>query len=104
MRKAWDHGGKTRVERGYGKEHERIRDELKRKVILCEECTRNGRVAAGCIADHIIPLAKGGTGARSNYQWLCQDCAEAKDAADRGVTLRPKVRFGNDGWPLEEGN
>ena len=95
----WDHGCKTRHQRGYGKEHERIRAELLKTVILCEECTRNGRVSAGWIADHIVPLAKGGTGDRSNYQLLCRRCASVKDARDRGHTKRRGCDV--HGWPLE---
>ena len=98
-RSPWDHGGTTTTERGYGWRHQLIRAELMRTVILCEECTRKGRVTAGSIADHIIPLAKGGTGDRSNYQLLCGPCAEAKDAKDRGARLRPKRRIMPDGWP-----
>jgi len=97
QRGSWDHGGKTAEERGYGRQHRRIRDELKRTVILCEQCRREGRVRAGCIADHIVPLAKGGSRDRSNYQWLCRDCAAVKDEADRGV--KAKLRIGPDGWP-----
>lgn len=99
-RKQWDHGGKTTAQRGYGKEHQRIREELKRTVILCEHCTAKGLTAIGKIADHIIPLAKGGTGDRSNYQWLCQECADVKDAADRGAVYRPKRQIAPDGWPV----
>jgi 5-methylcytosine-specific restriction enzyme A len=95
----WSHNGKTRQQRGYGRSHEAIRAELLRTVILCEECTRHGRVTAGHIADHIVPLAKGGSGDRSNYQLLCRDCAAEKDAADRGVKLKPRRAFGIDGWP-----
>jgi 5-methylcytosine-specific restriction protein A len=99
-RRSWDHGGKTRQRRGYGREHERIREQLKREVIVCEECRRKNppQIRIGCIADHIIPLAKGGTGDRSNYQWLCRPCADAKDATDRGVKAKPVT--GADGWPL----
>ncbi|MBL9066462.1 MAG: HNH endonuclease [Sphingopyxis sp.] len=82
-RKSWDHGGKTRQQRGYGREHERIRAELMRTVVTCEECKRHKRTRAGEIADHIIPLAKGGTGDRGNYQLLCRPCAKAKDERDR---------------------
>jgi 5-methylcytosine-specific restriction protein A len=103
MSRSWDHGGRTRQQRGYGREHERIRNELRRTVILCEECKRKSprQVKAGCIADHIIPLAKGGTGDRSNYQWLCRECAAEKDAHDRGATLKPSRAIGPDGWPVE---
>ena len=98
-RRAWHHNGKNTTARGYGWQHQLMRAELLRTVILCEECTRKGRVTGGTIADHIVPLAKGGTGDRSNYQLLCQACAEAKDAKDRGVTLKPKRRIMPDGWP-----
>ena len=98
-RTPWNHRGRTTTERGYGWRHQQMRERLKREVILCEECTRHGRVTAGTIADHIIPLAKGGTGDRSNYQLLCKACAEAKDAKDRGATLKPKRRIMPDGWP-----
>ena len=98
-RKPWRPTGKTTTERGYGWPHQQMRERLKREVVLCEECTRKGIVRAGCIADHITPLAKGGTGDRSNYQLLCGPCAEAKDAKDRGARLRPKRRIMPDGWP-----
>lgn len=102
-RRAWDHGGKTRQQRGYGAEHDRIRAELMATVVLCEECTRHGRVRVGTIADHVIPLAKGGSGDRSNYQLLCGTCAEAKDAADRGVRLKRRPTIDVSGWPIDDG-
>jgi len=92
----------SRQSRGYGREHDRIRAELLREVILCEHCTAAGRTTAGVIADHKISLAKGGTGDRSNYQLLCRECARAKDAADRGATIRKRPRIGISGWPIEE--
>jgi len=79
-----------------------MRKHLMATVILCEVCKRNGRTAVGHVADHVIPLAKGGTGDRSNYQLLCKPCAAVKDARDRGVTLRPRRTFAADGWPIEE--
>ncbi|PSJ42156.1 HNH endonuclease [Allosphingosinicella deserti] len=97
----WDHGGKTTSQRGYGTQHQRIREQLKREVILCELCQRKTPpvVRVGCIADHIVSLAKGGTGDRSNYQWICRECADEKDAHDRGKPLKPKPRIGPSGWP-----
>lgn len=101
---SWNHGGRTRQQRGYGVAHDRMRAMLMREVILCEECQRKNppRVAAGHVADHIVSLAKGGTGDRSNYQLLCRDCAADKDARDRGVTRKPKRRYDVTGWPIEE--
>lgn len=104
QRRPWDHGGKTRQQRGYGRAHELMREHLMATVILCEECARNGRTRAGCIADHIKPLAKGGTGERENYQLLCAECSAAKDARDRGRPRRKRKTYGEDGWPIEEGN
>lgn len=98
-RRNWDHGGKTTTERGYGWQHQLMRAELMRTVVLCEECTRLGRTRMGHVADHVIPLAKGGTGERSNYRLLCRECANAKDAKDRGATYRPKRRVSLSGWP-----
>jgi len=93
----------SRHSRGYGRNHERMRAHLLATVVLCEECTRQGRVTAGHVADHILPKAKGGTDDRSNYQLLCQDCSDEKtrrEAAEaQGRTYRPKVRIGLDGWP-----
>jgi 5-methylcytosine-specific restriction protein A len=101
QRKPWDHGGKTRQQRGYGKDHERIRAELLATVVLCEECTRQGRASLGSIADHIKPLAAGGTNDRSNYQLLCRDCDRAKLAADNGkIAHARKPATGLDGWPI----
>lgn len=82
----------SRQERGYGAAHDRMRALLIRTVITCEECERNGRTAVGTIADHIIPKAKGGTDARSNYQLLCQDCSDAKGLIDKGIA--PKAARG----------
>lgn len=93
---------KSRHQRGYGWQHELMRAHLLATVVICEECARHGRTSAGYIADHIVPLAKGGTGERSNYQLLCRDCAAEKDARDRGRPRRKKPIFGLDGWPITE--
>jgi len=74
----------SRQSRGYGAEHDRIRKLLLRTVILCEECGRQGRTTVGTIADHIKPLAEGGTGERDNYQLLCRDCSDRKGLVDKG--------------------
>lgn len=74
----------SRHARGYGREHEKIRADMMRRIILCEECRRHDRVSIGTIADHIKPLSRGGTGDRSNYQLLCKPCSDAKTLADKG--------------------
>lgn len=92
----------SRHVRGYGRDHEKIREQLLREVILCEECARHGITTAGKIADHIIPLSKGGKTERSNYQLLCKSCSNRKTIEDGGRKCRVKRRIGLDGWPIEE--
>lgn len=89
----------SRHARGYGTAHDKMRALLMRTVVTCEECIRNGRATPGAIADHIKPLAQGGTGERSNYQLLCKDCSDAKTLADKGASARPKGGVGRDGRP-----
>jgi 5-methylcytosine-specific restriction protein A len=98
---AWNKRG-TRQQQGYGRAHELMREHLLATVIVCEHCSAKGRTTPGHIADHIIPLSKGGTHARSNYQLLCRECAKVKDAKDRGRPLRKRPRYGLDGFPIEE--
>jgi len=76
--KAWDHRGKTRQQRGYTAEHDRIRKQLLADEPLCRECVKQGRVKAAVIADHIIPLSACGKTVRANYQPLCRACSDAK--------------------------
>lgn len=101
-RKPWDHGGKSRHQRGYGRAHEVMRERLMREVVLCEECARQGRTRAGSIADHIAPKSKGGTDERSNYQLLCVDCHDEKTLAEQGKRRILRPRFGTDGWPADD--
>lgn len=88
----------SRHERGYGTEHDKMRARLLREVVTCEDCARNGIETPGTIADHIKPLAHGGTGERSNYQLLCKPCSDAKTLADKG--LRQPVGCDANGWPI----
>jgi 5-methylcytosine-specific restriction protein A len=77
-----------------------MREHLMATVILCEECTRQGRTTAGTIADHIKPLAKAGTSDRSNYQLLCKPCDQQKQISDQGKNRRIRSTIGLDGWPI----
>ncbi len=105
-RTAWNHGGKTRQQRGYGRDHEKMREHLLQTVILCEECRRKDtpRVTVGTHADHIVSKAKGGTDVRSNYQLLCASCHALKSIHDQGKNprLRKRRAFGLDGWPIDD--
>ena len=89
----------SRQSRGYGAEHDRIRKHLLHVEPLCRECAKQGRTELATIADHVIPLSKGGKTELTNYQPLCRPCSAAKTAADEGRTVKPKLTIGNDGWP-----
>jgi 5-methylcytosine-specific restriction protein A len=47
---------------------------------VCRICNR----APSRHADHIIPLARGGTNHESNYQGTCHSCHSAKTASHDG--------------------
>lgn len=94
-------GNRSRHERGYSTAWDKLRLRiLKRDSYLCQQCLKDGRVAAATSVDHIMPKAKGGTDDPGNLQSLCGGCREAKDAEDRGRPLKVKVRIGEDGWPV----
>lgn len=78
--KAWTSTRKSRQARGYGREHELMREQVLMEEPLCRPCQAQGRVEPSTIADHIKPLAEGGTGERSNYQGICKPCHDAKTA------------------------
>lgn len=83
----WDRR-KTRQQRGYGREHELMRQRVLDEEPLCRECAKTGRVEATRIADHIRPKAEGGTDDRENYQGLCIPCSKAKTARESGRARR----------------
>ncbi len=97
-RKAWDHGGKTAAERGYGREHRRLRAELLQREPLCRVCKAQGRVTLATIADHITPFSKGGAAHDiANLQPICAEHHVDKSNADKGH--RVKRRISLSGWP-----
>ena len=55
---------------------------------LCVECTKQGRVCAATVPDHIVPLWKGGPDAEHNLQALCQPCHDVKTAAEAADRAR----------------
>lgn len=73
----------TRQQRGYGRQHELMREQVLREEPLCRICIAAGHVTATAVADHIKPKAEGGSDDRSNYQGLCNQCHRAKTAAER---------------------
>ncbi len=97
-RKPWDHGNRTREDRHYGRQHQKLRAQLLATEPLCRMCKAAGRITAATIADHIVPLAKGGApNDITNLQPVCRDCHQDKSNADKGH--RVKRRIAEDGWP-----
>jgi len=53
-----------------------------REEPTCRPCEQQGFVTASVTADHIRPLAEGGTGDRDNMQGICSACHKAKTARE----------------------
>ena len=83
----WQHRTSATA-RGYGREHRAIRRQLLSEEPLCRQCERENRVTRATIADHIIPLHRGGRTERSNYQPLCEPCHKAKTAQEGATASR----------------
>ncbi len=49
---------------------------------VCRACKAQGLTRASEEVDHIVPLERGGSDARSNKQGLCRPCHAAKTAAE----------------------
>lgn len=101
---SWNHGPHaSRHRRGYGRQHDRLRARLLGEEPLCRLCRLKtpSRYTPATIADHIIPIAKGGAvHDLSNMQPVCADCHDAKTRADNGWRAGRK-RIGDDGWPAD---
>lgn len=94
----WDHGGKSAALRGYGHQHRRLRAELLAREPLCRMCKAKNRITAATIADHIVPIVRGGAVHDiSNLQPLCHECHQDKNNADKGHRVKPRIAL--DGWP-----
>ncbi|EMI7303329.1 HNH endonuclease [Vibrio parahaemolyticus] len=77
-------GGRTRHQRGYGSEWDKLRRRiLKRDKHLCQECLRGGRAVPACDVDHITAKKHGGLDEDSNLESLCRTCHRAKTARER---------------------
>lgn len=73
---------KSRQERGYGRDHDKMRAVVLVEEPLCRPCDRAGRVTPSTIADHIVCKAEGGSDDRENYQGICRPCHNAKTAQE----------------------
>jgi 5-methylcytosine-specific restriction protein A len=84
---AWDHGGKTAKERGYGWEWTKLRDRIMtRDCGMCQQCRRNGLLRQADQVDHITPKAMGGSDDHGNLEAICGPCHTAKTQAESGAS------------------
>jgi 5-methylcytosine-specific restriction protein A len=72
--------------RGYGARHRRWRDVVLARDPICRDPYKRhpGVVVPSTVADHVVPLSKGGTWSLSNGQGLCASCHGHKTAIESG--------------------
>jgi 5-methylcytosine-specific restriction endonuclease McrA len=102
-RRSWDHGGKSAAQRGYGRRHRELRDKLLKQEPTCRYCRQKNppRITLATIADHVVPIAKGGAVHDiNNLAPACPDCHDAKTRRDNGWKAKPRI--GLDGWPCDD--
>lgn len=100
-RKHWDHGGKSRQERGYGAAWDKLRLRiLARDLHLCQVCKDKGRTTPATHVDHIEAKAKGGTDSEGNLRAICRPCHDRKSIEEKGHRVRQS--FAADGWPTDD--
>lgn len=107
-------GTKSRQERDYGPEWERLRKRaIDRDQRLCQPCLKEGRVTIFQAVDHIMSRANAKrlgwsrerTESLENVQCICDPCHLKKTEQEQGKKKHaPKPRIGLDGWPIEDRN
>jgi 5-methylcytosine-specific restriction protein A len=106
----WKTDKRSRQERGYGREWDRIRPViLKRDAYLChcDDCTRDGTIKPASQVDHTISkadwLRRFGNLDRvndpSNLRAINKQCHERKTVRERGFTVKAGCTAG--GRPLD---
>ena len=59
---------------------------FKQRNPLCKECENLGIITAATVADHVLPINRGGAKFdESNIQSLCESCHNRKSAGERGM-------------------
>jgi 5-methylcytosine-specific restriction protein A len=104
-RRSWAHEPEreSRHKRGYGRQHQKLREQLLYQEPLCRLCMQKNppRRTPATIADHIVSIAKGGAvHDLANMQPVCASCHNDKSLRDQGK--RVKRRIGLDGWPCDD--
>lgn len=76
----------TAKQRGYDQRHRIWRAVILARDPVCKDpfARHVGRVVPATVADHITPLARGGTWATSNGQGLCASCHGFKCVTEDG--------------------
>jgi 5-methylcytosine-specific restriction enzyme A len=70
----------TRTQRGYGNDWLRLSKQAIAHQPWCSQCGTSEDLTA----DHLVPLAAGGTSTPENVQVLCRRCNSGKGATHRG--------------------
>lgn len=78
------HAGRFKHKRIRGRAGVKLRQQVRDEEPLCRACLAEGRTRATDEVDHIVPLSRGGSNARSNLQGLCDPCHKAKSDRERG--------------------
>ncbi len=68
----------------YGRCWKRIRDRYIKAHLLCEECSKAGRLTPAEEVHHVLPLSKGGDHSEANLMSLCTSCHSTITANDGG--------------------
>jgi 5-methylcytosine-specific restriction enzyme A len=85
--------------RGYGAAHRALRRQVLREEPVCRAC----RFRLSTIADHIVPLSRGGLTVRENLQGLCGECSGSKTGRE-GAAARSTFTSGHVAGPKPDGS
>ena len=110
-RQSWQGERGTRHARGYGSRWDKLRIRiLERDLYLCQPCKRDGRLTPLGVrlydhaVDHVVPKSQGGTDDPDNLEAICSACHDVKSAREakeaQGSTVKPRVEYDADGWPV----
>jgi 5-methylcytosine-specific restriction enzyme A len=94
----WVRSTVSSARRGYGAEHRALRRQVLDEEPICRAC----RVRATIIADHIVPLSRGGQTVRENLQGLCKECSGSKTGRE-GAQARVALASGHLAGPQRDG-
>jgi 5-methylcytosine-specific restriction enzyme A len=97
-RRQWARPPASSTARGYGAKHQGLR----RQVLVEEPICRRCGFRPSTIADHIVPLSRGGRTVRKNLQGLFQECSGSKTGRE-GAQARAALPSGHLAGPKGDG-